>query len=177
MESKQEIRRRMRQLNRAVDPATRVAVSARIMERIEALETFQAARTVALFASLYDEPDTTAWLDHWSQSKQLVIPRVEGEVMHLYPYRAEQMVLGSFGILEPQQTERIDPDKIDLMIIPGVAFSSSGVRCGRGKGYYDKYLPQLRPDVVKVGVCYRHQLVEELPFEVHDIRMDQVISE
>lgn len=167
----------MRQLNRAMEPETRATVSARMMEHIEALEAFQAAHTVALFASLNDEPDTTAWLDHWSQSKQLVIPRVEGEVMHLYPYRAEQMALGSFGILEPQHSLRIAPDKIDLMIIPGVAFTPTGIRCGRGKGYYDKYLPQLRPEVVKVGVCYRHQLVEELPLEAHDIRVDKIISE
>uniref|UniRef100_UPI004055E6A1 5-formyltetrahydrofolate cyclo-ligase n=1 Tax=Alistipes sp. TaxID=1872444 RepID=UPI004055E6A1 len=176
MESKQEIRRRMRQLNRAMEPAARAKASVHIMEQIEALEAFIQAKTIALFVSLADEPDTTEWLRRWSLSKQLLIPRVEGEVMHFYAYRPEMMAIGSFGINEPQQAEQISPKEIDLMIIPGVAFTPEGVRCGRGKGYYDKYLPALREEVIKVGVCYHHQLAEELPHEVHDICMDLVIE-
>lgn len=177
MESKQEIRRRMRQLNRSVEPHLRAEVSARIIARIEALKPFSEARTVALFSSLPDEPDTTLALERWSYTKQLVVPRVEGEVMHFYPYRPEQMALGSFGIHEPQQQEAISPKEIDLMVVPGVAFTPKGARCGRGKGFYDKYLSQLNPACHKVGICYRHQLLGELPTELHDICMEEVIAE
>lgn len=177
MESKQEIRRQMRQLNRAMEPEVRASVSARLMQRIEQLVPFREAKCIALFASLPDEPDTTEWLDRWSQSKRVVIPRVEGEVMHFYPYHPEQMVLGSFGIHEPQQEEAISPKEIDLMVVPGVAFTPEGARCGRGKGFYDKYLAQLNSACHKVGICYRHQLLGELPTELHDICMEEVIAE
>lgn len=176
MESKQEIRRRMRQLNRAMEPAARAKASVHIMKQIEALEPFSKAQCIALFVSLADEPDTAEWLRRWSLTKQLLIPRVEGEVMHFYAYCPEQMAIGSFGINEPQQAEQISPKAIDLMIVPGVAFTPEGVRCGRGKGYYDKYLPALRKEVIKVGVCYHHQLMGELPHEEHDICMDLVIA-
>ena len=167
----------MRQLNRSVEPHLRAEVSARIIARIEALKPFSEARTVALFSSLPDEPDTTLALERWSYTKQLVVPRVEGEVMHFYPYHPEQMALGSFGIHEPQQQEAISPKEIDLMVVPGVAFTPKGARCGRGKGFYDKYLSQLNPACHKVGICYRHQLLGELPTELHDICMEEVIAE
>ena len=69
------------------------------------------------------------------------------------------------------------PSEIDLVIVPGTAFTAAGARCGRGRGYYDKYLS--RPDVhaVKVGVCFAHQLVGELPAEPHDVAMDCVVTE
>ena len=85
---------------------------------------------------------------------------------------------GAFGIAEPGLEARLcEPRELDLVIVPGTAFTAAGARCGRGRGYYDKYLS--RPDVhaVKVGVCFAHQLVGELPSEPHDVAMDCVITE
>ena len=175
MESKQEIRKRMRQLNRALSPEVRTKVSRALWEAVEQLEAFRSAHTIALFSALPDEPDTTEALCRWSREKALLVPRVEGEVMHFYPYRPEQMLPGAFGIEEPQQGEVADPRTIDLIIVPGVAFTSAGDRMGRGKGFYAKYLIHLRPDATKVGVCYAHQVVASLPTEPHDIRMDRLI--
>jgi len=61
------------------------------------------------------------------------------------------------------------------VIVPGVAFDSQCHRLGRGKGFYDRLLPQI-PHAVKIGVCFDHQIVEELPSEPHDVLMDLVIS-
>lgn len=85
---------------------------------------------------------------------------------------------GAFGIAEPgPEAQTCDPSEIDLVIVPGTAFTAAGARCGRGRGYYDKYLS--RPDVhaVKVGVCFAHQLVGELPAEPHDVAMDYIITD
>lgn len=176
MEEKQLLRREMRQKNRALTPDRRAEASRRLWEKVEALPSFQRARCVALFSSLGDEPDTTEALCRWSAEKQLLVPRVEGDVMHFHPYDPLEMNEGAFGILEPQQQEVVDPAEIDLIVVPGVAFTAQGDRMGRGKGYYDKYLAQLRPEAVKVGVCYHHQVVEQLPTEPHDIRMDTLLT-
>lgn len=171
---KAELRKKMRLLNRSLSPEERTRLSAELWERVEKSEAFRAARCVALFSSLPDEPDTTPALAAWSTRKRLLVPRVEGEVMHFYDYRPEQMAEGSFGISEPEGLECVSPAEIDLILVPGVAFTRRGDRMGRGKGFYDKYLIQLRPDAVKIGICYPHQLVDELPTEAHDISMNSM---
>lgn len=176
--SKKELRARMRQHNAAFTATQRTAASAAIFRRVEALPQFASARCVALFAALGDEPSTAEVLVRWSATKRLVVPKVEGDTMRFYKYNPSILVRGAFGIQEPGMGSPLcDPGDIDLMIVPGTAFSPSGCRLGRGKGYYDKYLSQHHLNAYKVGVCFRHQLVDELPSEAHDVRMDTVCAE
>ncbi|WP_295937202.1 5-formyltetrahydrofolate cyclo-ligase [uncultured Alistipes sp.] len=76
----------------------------------------------------------------------------------------------------PSVAAPCDPVDIDLIVVPGVAFTVAGARMGRGRGYYDKYLSQSGLRAVKIGVCYAHQLVPELLVEPHDVFMDCVIT-
>lgn len=64
-------------------------------------------------------------------------------------------------------------DKIDVILVPGVAFDAYGNRLGRGKGYYDKILKQT--NAYKIGVCFDFQFIENVPTEVHDVKMDKVV--
>ncbi|MEG2613606.1 MAG: 5-formyltetrahydrofolate cyclo-ligase [Alistipes sp.] len=172
---KAEIRRTMRQLNRGLAPDARANASRCIFEQIEHSTQFAAAHTVALFASLPDEPDTAEALTRWSHTKQIVVPRVEGETMQFYPYDPATMECGAFGIAEPQALTACDPALIDLLIAPGVAFTHEGLRLGRGRGYYDKYLSLAPFRAYKIGICYTHQLLPTLPCEPHDICMNCVV--
>ena len=167
----------MRRMNRALTPAERSAASERIAAAAERLPAFGRARTVALFCSLADEPDTGAVLRRGSDAKRLAVPRVEGETMRFCRYDPAAMRPGAFGIEEPgPEAETCDPAEIDLVLVPGVAFSPDGRRLGRGRGYYDRYLAQAGVRAVKIGVCFAHQLTEEVPAEPHDVRMDGVIA-
>ena len=96
--------------------------------------------------------------------------------MRFYACRPDALVFGAFGILEPQGERPCPAGEIDLVVCPGVAFTADGRRLGRGRGYYDRYLgvPAFRG--FRVGVCYAHQLVDDLPVEPHDVRMDRVIT-
>ena len=138
-----------------------------------------AARTVGVFCSLADEPDTSEALARWSAAgRRLAVPRVEGDVMRFYEYDPRTMRPGAFGIAEPGPEARLcEPRELDLVIVPGTAFTAAGARMGRGRGYYDKYLAQPEVHAVKIGVCYAHQLVGELPSEPHDVAMDCVITD
>ena len=176
--TKKELRAAMRKLNLGLTPAERAGASARIFARAEGLEAFAAAHTVALFCSLPDEPDTAGALAEWSRDKRVVLPSVEGDVMQFYAYDPRTMCRGAFGIAEPGPGSRFCPSsEIDLVIVPGTAFTAPGQRLGRGRGYYDKFLSQPGVRAVKVGVCYAHQLVGELPAEPHDVNMDVVITD
>ena len=107
--------------------------------------------------------------------KVVVLPRVASNEMDFYRYNPEQMSVGAFGISEPQDKLPIDPAEIDVIIVPGVAFTHSGKRCGRGKGYYDKYLSAEGFRATKIGVCFTEQIAEDIATEPHDIIMDYVI--
>ena len=176
--TKKELRAAMRKRNLGMTPAERAEASARIFGRAGRMEAFRAARTVGLFCSLPDEPDTAGTLARWSAVKRVVVPRVEGDVMRFYEYDPLTLCPGAFGIAEPGPEARLcDPSEIDLVVVPGTAFTASGVRCGRGRGYYDKYLSQQGVHAVKAGVCFAHQLVGELTAEPHDVAMDYVITD
>lgn len=107
-----------------------------------------------------------------------VVPRVGGDAMRFFDYAPGALRAGAFGIAEPDvDAEPCEPSEIDLIVVPGTAFTQAGARMGRGRGYYDKYLSQPGFRGVKVGVCYAHQLVGELPVEPHDVFMDYVITD
>ena len=145
----------MRRLNRALDSQQRLRASAAIFSAVERLPEFRAARTVAVFAALPDEPATDEVLARWASTRR---------------------VFGAFGILEPQGERPCPAGEIDLVVCPGVAFTADGRRLGRGRGYYDRYLGDPAFRGFRVGVCYAHQLVDDLPVEPHDVFMDYVIT-
>ena len=94
------------------------------------------------------------------------------EVRELAP---GQLALGRWGIWEPTDEAPLlsDYSRLDLVVVPGVAFSSDGKRLGRGKSFYDRFLP-LVPRAAFVGVCYPCQVVEQIPADPWDIGMDIV---
>ena len=166
----------MRQLNRALDSRQRLRASAAIFSAVERLPEFRAARTVAVFAALPDEPATDEVLARWASTRRVVLPRVEGDAMRFYACRPDALVFGAFGFLEPQGERPCPAGENDLVVCPGVAFTADGRRLGRGRGYYDRYLGDPAFRGFRVGVCYAHQLVDDLPVEPHDVRMDRVIT-
>ena len=140
------------------------------------MEEVQKASTIALFVSLADEPQSEKTIAELSKTKRVVVPRIEGDEMEFYDM-AEGLKKGAFNSMEPIAATPIEPSEIDVMIVPGVVFTRSGARCGRGKGFYDKYLSRKGFSAHTIGVCYPCQIVDSLPTEPHDKVMDEVIWE
>lgn len=136
----------------------------------------RSAGVIALFSPLGDEPAIGEIIEVLSREHTVVLPRVEGETMEFYPFSASSMREGAYGILEPCGGVPVAPADIDVMIVPGVAFTLSGARLGRGKGFYDKYMSQSSFCAFTIGVCYEEQLVPSLPCEPHDITVGEVLS-
>lgn len=174
---KSEIRAKMRRLNRSLGASARTEASQRIFAEAEKLTVFASAHTIALFCSLPDEPDTSEAIARWSCTKRVVLPRVEGDTMTFRDCDPSRLCPGAFGICEPAETDSVcPPSEIDLILVPGVAFTPSGVRLGRGRGYYDKYMSQPDFHACRAGVCYAHQIVAELPAEAHDVPVDVLLK-
>lgn len=173
--SKSDIRRAAKSAVKALTAQQKADKSTLILSRIASSESIKSAKTVALYASLSDEVQSFELIEFLSQTKRVVLPRVAGDDMDFYPYTPSSLKVGAFSIEEPQGSEPISPDEIDVIVVPGVAFTTDGKRCGRGKGYYDKYLSRSGFRAIKIGVCYTEQLAEDIPNEPHDIVMDYMI--
>ena len=172
---KRAIRKAVRAKIAELTTEEKKSLSAQIFSKIEHLPAIEEASVVALYVSLADEPITDEIIEHLSQKKRVVVPRIEGEEMNFYDI-AEGLQKGAFGIMEPIAEKPIEPDEIDVMIVPGVAFTREGLRCGRGKGFYDKYLSRKGFRAYTIGVCYPCQIVNELPTEEHDKAIQLIID-
>ncbi len=175
----------MREQIRNIDQNRRINESEKIFASIENLPQFAAAKTVAIYAALNDEPETKSTIERWSKklSKELLLPKIIDDTTIEFFYienvdNAKNLQKGRFEILEPTTDARlIDQTEIDIIIIPGVAFTKDGHRLGRGKGYYDRFLKKLSPETLKIGACFPTQIIEKMPCETHDIKVDIVICE
>ncbi|MEI7618339.1 MAG: 5-formyltetrahydrofolate cyclo-ligase [Actinomycetota bacterium] len=133
---------------------------------------------VLAFVGVASEPNTESLLQMLGRLGAVVyVPRVEGEVMVAVRCdRATPLEPGAYGIPSPVG-EPTDAQIIDLVIVPGLAFTRDGQRLGQGGGYYDRYLPLLRPDCVTIGVCFEEQIVHAVPGETHDQRVSLVVTD
>ena len=135
------------------------------------------SRTILLYAALPDEVPTQALMDGFvAQGKTVLLPRVISDVdMELRHYTGRQdLQAGAYGILEPIGALFTDYEKIDVAIVPGMAFDAEGHRLGRGKGYYDRFLSRV-PYIYKIGLCFSWQMVEQVPNDEHDVVMNEVL--
>jgi 5-formyltetrahydrofolate cyclo-ligase len=153
--------------------------SARICAKIAHLPGWSEARTVALFAALPGEPDLAAlWLQ--AAGKTVCYPRVAGEVMEFYSVDShDELAQGAWKVREPvpEPSRRIREPEIDLICVPGLAFTADGHRLGRGRGYYDRFLAHVEFCAQKVGVCFESQVLPAFEMLPHDHPVDLLLTE
>lgn len=175
---KQEVRKQIRAAKKAVPFCEKVERSRPIMDQVESLQQFQQAKTVLLYWAMEDEVQTHEFVAKWYRQKTLLLPCVDGDDLRLRQYTGpECMQAGEqFGIGEPTGEEFTQLDKIDMIVVPGVAFDRNNNRMGRGRGFYDRMLKST-PNAFKVGVAFNFQLLDEIPVEPFDVPMNAVIVE
>ena len=170
---KKQLRANIRACLRNLSTNMRKQESEIVLQKIISLEQWKTANIVLLFSPLCDEVDISALIDKaHDESKVVLLPVVVGDRLLLHVYN-ESMHLGAFDILEPDGPQFTAYEKVDLAIVPGLAFDRNGNRLGRGKGYYDRLLPFLR--AYKVGACFSFQFVESVPYNDMDVKMDCVV--
>lgn len=176
MDEKKALRIEIRQLKRACPLEERRRKSLSVWEAVERDEVFLQAETVLAYWSMDDEVYTHDFVNKWAGSKTLLLPCVKGDELELRYFDGEERLQPGEGYAIPEPVGELFADwgKIDLILVPGVAFDKSGNRLGRGKGYYDKVLKQT--GAYKLGVCFDFQLVECVPVEPHDVKMDRVVA-
>lgn len=172
---KRELRKTIKALKKQYSLESKKELSKGIWQEVETKEWFINSNIILLYWSMDDEVFTHDFVMKWYKEKTILLPCVDGDVLKLRRFEGmESMKEGeSFSILEPIGEEFLLYDKIDLMIIPGIAFDKKNNRLGRGRGFYDKLLTQ--SNVLKVGVCFEFQFLDSIPTEEFDVKMDYVI--
>jgi 5-formyltetrahydrofolate cyclo-ligase len=168
---KAALRQRMRMVRDVVDD--HLMRSVQLWAKVAELAEYQLAGSVMAFVAFGSEPDTEPLFQRLSvEGKRLLLPRVEST--GIVPVDGDwPLVASKFGVQEPTGPA-VDVGEIDLVIVPGLAFTVDGDRLGYGRGYYDFFLPSL--SAPSVGVCFTDQLVDEIPVAAHDVRVDTVVA-
>lgn len=178
-ERKRALRRQIRDVQDRVSADERARASAELCRQIQLQPIWQESRHVLLFSPLPDEPDIRPLLEAARRAGQRVaLPRFDAgrsDYEARWIESANALVRGHFGILEPGAGAPVaELNRLDFILVPGVSFDCSGRRLGRGKGYFDRLLAQVRGH--KCGVAFEWQVVAEVPVEPHDIGVNSLLT-
>lgn len=174
---KSALRKRIKDMKRQFSDKELEELSLPIISRLLAHPVITCSQTILMYYSLPDEVNTHHAINQLVQSgKTVLLPRVvDGENMEIRVYeRPDNLAPGHYGIMEPTGKKYNEYEKIDVAVVPGMAFDQHGHRLGRGKGYYDRFLPKAAR-AYKIGVCFDFQKQNCIPADSHDIAMDCVI--
>jgi 5-formyltetrahydrofolate cyclo-ligase len=181
MLTKTFLRKKILKQRRAIPPGVRRAKSRRIFTKISEEPFFKKARHIALYCGIAPEVITRPFLKKILKEKKIYLPQTEPikKSMKLRRIRVlpGDLRKGPYGIMEPKISCPVrSATRMDLIIVPGVAFDKKGGRLGRGAGYYDRFLRKARR-VPKIGLCFREQLVKKVPMKKFDMSVDKVITD
>ncbi len=180
---KREIRARA-EANRLKQP-DKDTLSRLICRKLIALDEYTRARVVMSYVDFRDEVRTHHFLTVvLEQGKQLAVPYCAADRLELFLLDSlDELAAGTFGIPEPKTKlrglaeRRVEIGRVDLIVVPGVAFDTRGGRLGHGRGYFDKLLGLVRSNTTLVAPAFECQLFPEIPIEPHDVFMNKIVTE
>ena len=179
--SKSAIRKQLRDRLGAMSEADRHAKSLAACAMIAASPEFAAARCIMLYLSTPTEVDTAPLaLRAWQHSKTIVVPKVSWDQRRMLPVEITSLRDGlttTGPVREPIAGTPMPVDFIDMVIVPGVGFTSTGKRIGRGMGFYDRFLAQPEFIGVSCGLAFEEQIVPTLPVLDHDVALSMLATD
>ncbi|MFA7642947.1 MAG: 5-formyltetrahydrofolate cyclo-ligase [Sphaerochaetaceae bacterium] len=184
-EEKASLRRVMRERLLSFGVDERQVGSEALAANVAASDAYRTCTAVLAFVSLPSEPDLRLLLDRAiTEGKRVGLPvcRSDGTLRfhEVGPAWQEHMMKNRWGIAEPDPVScppvQLDGQGNSLVLVPGLAFSPRCGRLGRGKGFYDRFLAGKPAGMISIGVCFDFQIVADLPTEIHDVKLDAVIT-
>ncbi len=181
---KKEMRSRVLAIRDGMPADERAAAGRSIADRLFDFAPFADAETVMLFVSFRSEVPTEAIIRRAiAEGKRVVVPVSILKDTSLLPTEIRdydsELREGTFGIPEPVREfiRPVDPEEIDFVVVPGSVFDREGNRIGYGKGFYDRFRERLRPGVAYAALAFSYQVLDVVPFEDHDKKVDFIITE
>ena len=178
---KKLLRKEMRARRKSLTEFKRQTLSNEIVKKFLTQDVYKNSQVIMAYVSMPEEVQLQKiFVDAFAQKKILVIPFIigKGEMQAVQVESFDALEVGEFGILTVRKDSRkiISPEKINCVIVPGTAFDLNLNRLGLGGGFYDKFLPRA-VNAKKIALAYEFQIVENVPTEPHDFKIDMIITE
>ena len=182
--SKSELRKDVINARAGLPTAVVAEKSARILEQIKALEEYRQSRVLMVYVDFRNEVQTGLLIeDAMAGGKVVTVPVTDIANRRLTPSRLEDypgdLVPGAWGILEPRPEclRPVEPDLLNIVIVPGVAFDEAGNRLGYGGGFYDRFLPRTRPGTIYLAPAFEMQIRADVYPGAHDCPVHILVTE
>jgi 5-formyltetrahydrofolate cyclo-ligase len=158
----------------------------KIIDKFYNSEEYKKAEKIFIYISYSSEIDTKSIINKaLKDNKKIYVPRTEFKIRRMDAIEItslDNLTESSYGTLEPGVGESyIDPNELDLIIVPGVAFDRNGGRMGYGAGFYDRYFKKINKDnamkIKKLALAYDFQVIERVPMDKNDMPIDNIITD
>lgn len=180
MPDKISLRKAILEKRRDIPLSSRRVKSRRILRELSRDPVFRKAEHVAFYHGISPEVETGTFLRKVLKDKKIYLPRIASKkslTLRRVRSLSRDLEKSPYSIMEPKMLcEERPAGQMDIIIVPGVAFDTRGGRLGRGGGYYDRLL-QKAGKAIKIGLCFREQIVKKVPMNVRDVKMDRVITD
>ena len=147
----------------------------KIIKNLFSMEVLCKLKNILIYYPLKYEPDTRICFSY--REKNWFLPRVNGLNLDICEYRYDQLERGKYNIIEPTNNKIDNYNKIDIIVVPAIAVDKKGYRIGYGKGYYDRLIPKLKKDCIKVYITYEDLIYQTIYPNEKDIKCDFIVSE
>jgi 5-formyltetrahydrofolate cyclo-ligase len=158
--------------------------SIKIAEKLIKIDKYQQSEKIMLYISTNSEVQTRGIIEYsLKANKEVFIPLIDQDNHKIVPSLIKdfetEIAPGSLGIFQPKEEfRRLFPaDILNLVIVPGIAFTETGHRLGRGGGYYDRFLKTLSGSAHTIALAFEMQIVQEIPLEKSDMPVGCIITE
>jgi 5-formyltetrahydrofolate cyclo-ligase len=173
---KAALRKHLLEKRDAISAEFRNISSKKIHENLKQINSYTNSQNIGCYFPIGSEVDTNnIMLEILKQNKNMLLPKIVNSNMEFYVIpNLEKLEKGKFDIMEPKDNCE-KAENIDCILVPTVGISKNGDRLGYGRGYYDKFLSS--SNAIKISLTYSNQIVKSVPSELHDIKIDLIITE
>lgn len=180
---KEQLRKKILGKLLSQNPEERRRKSDLIKKKLFKQKEFKSARYIMFYVSKKEEVDTSSMIEEALElGKKVMVPvtsvKEKKLICSLIKEPKKDLSIGPYGVRQPKKS-RIKPvgvEKIDLVVVPGIAFDRKNNRLGRGAGYYDRFLRQIPERVPKIGLAFGFQVQRRLPVLLHDVTVTKLLS-
>jgi 5-formyltetrahydrofolate cyclo-ligase len=182
--AKEQIRKDIAKVLTSVTEKQRTEKTKSIESRLFGFANFLEARIVLLYIDGENEVRTKNILKRaYTFNKIVVLPAFDSERLKVTTLKVDHpdkdLLAGPRGVAQPNpaRCKPVPLQKIDIAIIPGLAFDEKGARIGSGHGYYDRFIPDLPATTRKVALAFEEQIIPQISTESHDKHVDIIITD
>ncbi len=162
----------------SIPEQTRFALSQKICNKFIQTDIYIKSDSIGCYYPIGSEVDIKyIFLDIFKKNKKLFLPKIKNDIINFTIVKnLDSLIKNRFGILEPAaDNNHTISNKIDLLIVPAIAVTRSGMRLGYGEGYYDKFLTLYK--IRTISIVYDDQLIKSIPNSEYDLVLDYIITE